>query len=200
MSVLETFSNVPMASPLKTGAGVGESALTLSEITVRGVLHLRGSDTETALQESGMKIGEVKETQLALVARLRHDEFVLMTRDRHGSMRGLRTVIGDRHITLTDITHGRCGLLLAGEAAAGVLRKVCGLDFGDAAFPNLYAAQTSLAKVRTLIIRADIHDIPAYGLFVDRSLARYVWDVVYDAAQEFGVSGADLETKTRGLW
>ena len=36
-----------------------------------------------------------------------------------------------QHITVTDITHGRCMLLLIGQDAPNVLRKVCGLDFGD---------------------------------------------------------------------
>ena len=48
---------------------------------------------------------------------------------------------------------------------------------------DISTAQNSLAKVRTLIIRADVDETPAYGLFVDRSLAQYVWGVVYDAGR-----------------
>jgi sarcosine oxidase, subunit gamma len=89
-------------------------------------------------------------------------------------------------VTLTDITHGRAGIALVGTQARDVLAKVCGLDFSDRTFLDKHAAQTSLAKVRALIIRDDEDSLPIYKLFVDRSLASYVWDVVYDAAQEFG--------------
>ena len=200
MGVLETLSSLPIASALKAVTGAGDGALTLGEITGRTLLHIRGGESETDARQSAQKIGDVMALADGLLARLRHDEFVLFAYDGRASLMRLEMMSASRHVTVTDITHGRCGLLLAGEGAAEVLRKVCGLDFGDKAFPNFYAAQTSLAKVRTLIIRADINDTPAYGLFVDRSLARYVWDVVYDAGQEFGISGVDVDTKIRGFW
>ncbi len=207
MNVLETYSDLPIESPL---VGVSEfndasEGVGLGEITGRTLLHLRGSGAETALRAGVLKIGDAAavESEEGLLARLRRDEFVLLVRDGQATSGRLTGLIGDERVTLTDITHGRCGLLLVGVGtlAADILRKVCGLDFGESAFPNLHAAQTSLAKVRTLIIRADIDTTPAYGLFVDRSLAQYVWDVVYDAGLEFGMSRIDLDnTRARGLW
>src|SRR5688572_22098023 len=192
MSVLSTFSDLPIASPL-TGilpdqsADFTDSTLGLTEISERALLHIRGDNAAAVLQVADMKLGDVAEWQDGMIARLRRDEFILLTRTPRESFARIENMLGEQRVTLTDITHGRCGLLLVGNHATNVLPKVCGLDFADDQFPNLHAASTSLAKVRTLIIRADIEHTPAYGLTVDRSLARYVWSVVFDAAREFGV-------------
>jgi len=182
---LETYSDLPIASPLKNVSGVF-GALVLEQDTSYSLLHIRGIDAETLLQEPDMKIGDgIGASDDEMLARLRRDEFVLLARDGRRSQDHLKGFIGDRHVTVTDITHGRCVLNLYGIDVARVLRKVCGLDFSDTAFPVNHAAQTSLAKVRTLIIRYDYGVRQFYRLIVDRSLAQYVWDVVADAMQEF---------------
>jgi heterotetrameric sarcosine oxidase gamma subunit len=150
------------------------------------VLHLRGDDVERPLQAGEMRIGAVRTTEDGLLVRLRRDEFVLLTNEGEAVLNRFTALIAGQPITLTDITHGRCGMLLVGAHAADVLPKVCGLNFSERQFSNWHAAQTSLAKVRTLIVRVDLDGTPAYGLFVDRSLGAYVWEIVSDAAQEFG--------------
>lgn len=191
--VLTTFADLPIASPLtaepsnlppEQQAHAARAGGGLGEIGDRALLHLRGSGIEEALGLGEMKIGAVRAVDDGLLIRLRRDEFVLLTGAGEAALAHLTQMIDAQPITLTDITYGRCGILLVGARAADVLPKVCGLDFRQ--FPDRYAAQTSLAKVRTLIVRADIDGVPAYGLFVDRSLAAYVWEIVADAAQEFG--------------
>jgi heterotetrameric sarcosine oxidase gamma subunit len=208
--MLPTLSDLPIASPLPATSGslspdeqaqAARTTVGLGEISGRTLLHLRGNDAESVLQAEHMNIGDVID-QSGLLARLRRDEFVLLARDRLTASEQIVAKIGERRVTLTDITHGRCGLLLIGARAPDVLPKVCALDFD--LFLNLHAAQTSLAKVRTLIVRADVDSVPAYGLFVDRSLAAYVWGVVYDAAQEFegvALSNDGFESLRMGsLW
>lgn len=209
MSVLPTFSDLPIASPLgdlipKQSVALGATALGLGELCGRALLHLRGNDAETVLQTPGLNIGGVAVQPDGLLARLRRDEYLLLTRIPQEAFGWLQSAIGSQRVTLTDITHGRCVLMLTGKDVREVLTKVCALDFSDAQFPNLYAAQTSLAKVRTLIIRVDVEQTPAYGLVVDRSLAAYVWDVMFDAMQEFGGMALDRESVNhlgdRSLW
>ena len=81
----------------------------------------------------------------------------------------------------TDLTHGRAVLKLSGPAAAAILNAICGLDFHDTAFPNLHVQQTSAAKVKTLIARADENGAPAYYLHVPRPFGQYFWDTLRDA-------------------
>ncbi len=95
----------------------------------------------------------------------------------------------NRHFAhATDLTHGKAVLKLAGAASREVLSKICGLDFEERKFPHLYAAQTSAAKIKTLIVRADQAGVLTYFLLVERSLGQYFWEVVWDAGQEFGIS------------
>jgi len=188
MTTLPTFAEFALASPLalRDGASSLNASVGLGQLSGRTLLHLRGAEAETALQVHDMKIGDVAAVEDGLLARLRRDEFVLLARDGRSAFDQLAAMIAGRRVTLTDLTHGRCGLLLVGRDAPRVLPKVCALDFRQ--FPDLHAAQASLAKVRTLIMRADLDALPAYGLIVDRSLAAYVWDVVFDAAREFGAA------------
>ncbi len=181
---LETYSDLPMESPLRM---VSETHYPhLQEDTMYTLLHIRGIDAETVLGQPSMKIGDVVGLPgEGMLVRLRRDEFLLFAVKGQVALNWLKKLTDEQGVTVTDITHGRCTLFLAGIDVKSVLRKVCGLDFSDAAFPVEHAAQTSLAKVRTLIIRRDFGARQAYSLIVDRSLAQYVWDVVFDAMQEF---------------
>lgn len=162
----------------------------LGEMTSWHIFHVRGLTAETLLSNAyGLTlqgVGSIVETQDGTLVRLRCDEFLLLTGNPSQAESRLSAMPSTGLITLTDITHGRAVMTLAGLRARDVLPKVCGLDFADAKFANHFAAQTSLAKVRTLIIRLDSADMPVFYLIVDRSLAAYVWDVVFDATQEFG--------------
>jgi heterotetrameric sarcosine oxidase gamma subunit len=189
-SALNLSSAIASSLPPEQQVQTAGERVGLAEIADRGLLNIRGRDAEGMLSSlyttPEMKIGDVVTLQDGLLARLRRDEYALLTHDLRDTMDRLARVTASQRVTLTDITHGRCGMLLAGAYSQEVVPKICTLDFSERHFPTLHAAQTSLAKARTLIIRADIEEIPAYGLFVDRSLAAYVWEVVCDTAQEFG--------------
>lgn len=94
--------------------------------------------------------------------------------------------------TVTDITHGKAHLWLAGAAAATVLSRVCGLDFDDRSFPNNACAVSSVAKTTQLIIRHDLQKNAdavksAYSVIGDRSLAVYMWETVLEAGESLGL-------------
>jgi heterotetrameric sarcosine oxidase gamma subunit len=91
----------------------------------------------------------------------------------------------------TDYTHGKAVIRLAGAAAPELLSKICGLDFYSTVFPNLRVAQTSAAKIKTLIARYDQGEIPTYFLHINRPLGQYFWEVVWEGGQEFEIAAAD---------
>jgi sarcosine oxidase subunit gamma len=188
---LLTTSQLPIVSPLANTLphykDMQERPQTvgMAAITNWHHLHIRGMGAEAVLSHtyslSQMTIGAVTSVSDGILIRLRRDEFVLLASDLNPAMKQLESKPSEALFTLTDITHGRAVICLGGAPAAEVLPKVCGLNFTDSHFPNRYAAQTSLAKVRALIVRLDTVQAPAYYLIVDRSLAAYVWEVVYDA-------------------
>ncbi len=199
---LPTLSKLSVAPPLSDAvfrpvstdsaqeqSEAARNSIAMAPITTWNHLHVRGVRAQALLageyNTSEMTTGSVLTVSDGILARLRRDEFVLLTPDLKPAMDRLASKPAEGLITLTDITHGRAVMHLHGVHAPDVLSKVCALDFADAKFPNRHAAQTSLAKVRTLIIRMDTGPTPTYLLIVDRSLAAYVWDVLYDAAQEW---------------
>lgn len=171
---------IDIASPLAGKPLAGEQ-VKLSQLRTE-LLHIRGKAAAQILNADSLAIGSTVEITDGLLVRLRRDEFVLLSADVRAANEHVTRQIGELHVTVTDITHGRGSITLGGHRALDVLAKVCALDFADSKFPNHHAAQTSLAKVRTLIIRDDMRETPAYHIIVDRSLVAYVWDVVADAA------------------
>ncbi|MBI5669138.1 MAG: hypothetical protein HZC41_14130 [Chloroflexi bacterium] len=191
---LPTRSHLPIALPLnvtapdvllerlRAGVGVGYAA-------TLGLLNLRGYNAGTLVRQvysTGVDtVGAVARVSDGLLAWLRRDELVLLSPGLADALDRLQAASAESLLTLTDLTHGRGFLVLAGARAADVLPKVCSLNFSEAAFPDHRAAQAMLAKVRALILRADMAQLPVYHVIVDRSLAAYGCDVLLDAAQEF---------------
>lgn len=85
--------------------------------------------------------------------------------------------------TVTDLSHGRTALRVAGPAAEWVLAKLFAIDFSLAAFPEKEGRATVHHDIFAQIQRtgADRFDI-----FVFRSFARSFWRDLCDAAEEVG--------------
>mgnify|MGYP001160293857 FL=1 len=82
--------------------------------------------------------------------------------------------------------HSHAWLQLAGEARARVMAKLCGVDLSEAAFPLGSVAQTQAARVSVIIAAHQNHDgQPVFSIFVDQSLARYLWEAIEDAMGEW---------------
>jgi len=75
--------------------------------------------------------------------------------------------------------------LLSGEKAPAMFAKICGVDLRAHRFASGSIAQTSIAKMSGIIIRADLGGIPAYHLLADSASAEYLWHCLADAMEEF---------------
>jgi sarcosine oxidase subunit gamma len=64
--------------------------------------------------------------------------------------------------------------------------KLCAIDLRPAKFADLSIAQTSIAKMSAILVRADIGAKPVFHLLVDSAAAVYFCDCLLDAADEFG--------------
>ena len=82
--------------------------------------------------------------------------------------------------------HSHAWLQLAGEPRAEVMAKLCGVDLSEAAFPLGSVAQTQAARVSVIVAVHQSDDGQSvFSIFVDQSLARYVWEVIEDAMAEW---------------
>ena len=177
-----------LQSPLLAVACGNENSARLEDVTGQfGLIHIQGEGALDLLaQASGdgpHKPGDVFANSSGLFVALRLMWGWSSPAAAEALSSRLSTTAGERLI-IVDMTHGFGFLALAGPSAASVLSRLCGLNFNARAFPNWHAAQTSLAKVRALIVRADTGGVCRYLLPVYRSHAVYVWETLVDAVQE----------------
>ncbi len=75
--------------------------------------------------------------------------------------------------------------LLRGEAAVECMAKLCGVDLREARFPRGAIAQTSVARLNTVVCRDIAGPTPGFHLLADSASAIWFWDALLDAMQEF---------------
>jgi heterotetrameric sarcosine oxidase gamma subunit len=171
-------------------AGVG-----LADSSPHGKILIEGKQAYEVLRAAYGAAPEAIGTHAAVESaglyRLRPDLFYLSTSlgAEGPAMARIQAAIGEAgaFVTASDVTDGLADIRIIGPRAAEVLSRVCGLDFSDAAFPDLHARQTSLAKTRQLVIRRNFGPLPAWTTVGARSLGAYVWDVLLGAGRAFGM-------------
>lgn len=134
----------------------------------------------------------------ARVARLSKGEFVVL-----GDLEG-RSTLPDRLASAWSMAGANgcfrvpredssAWLTLTGEHAGAMFAKVCGVDLRPHKFPIDQIAQTSLARMNAIIMRADRRGTLAFDLVFDLASAVYLWGALLDAMQEFGGRPVGLE-------
>ena len=66
-----------------------------------------------------------------------------------------------------------------------VLSKVCAVDMRPHKFDQFNVAQTSVARVNSIVIRLDQGETLCYFILADLSMNEFLWDGLLDAMQEF---------------
>lgn len=75
--------------------------------------------------------------------------------------------------------------MVTGQYAPEMFSKICGVDLRPAHCPVGTIAQTSVAKMSAIVIRADLGQTIAYHLLADIASADYLWTCVEDAIAEY---------------
>jgi len=208
-------SPIPPAAPLgsiggwEVSRGQTSAALRLLDLTPCAKLLLRGFATP-ALSTLLPQFGHARRLPAApLVVAAIPNEWLLI------GAPGAASVIRHRVISaldglpaaFIDLTHALVMLRIAGAQSAGVLSKLCAINFGGAAFPHGCALRSSVAKVPCAIVRDDLPAPPgdahaaggaspgsaalAYLLICDRPVGQYIFDAILDAGSEYkiGIGG-----------
>jgi len=109
---------------------------------------------------------------------------IISNLDRLGEIqRQLKTALSTIPKLLSDVSDARTGIEVSGTLARVLMAKLCALDLDSGSFGPGLCAQTLLVRVPLLVHQVD--ETPTYHLYVDRSVARYAWDWLSDAAGEF---------------
>lgn len=93
---------------------------------------------------------------------------------------------------LTDVTSAYTVIQVSGPRSRELLRKLTALDLGAGTFPDLTCAQTGIAGVHALILRADVRALLSFQVCCGRESGAFVWDAILDAGREFGARPVGL--------
>ncbi|MFQ6006404.1 MAG: sarcosine oxidase [Woeseia sp.] len=126
----------------------------------------------------------------SLVARLSNEELLIL--GDLTSAATLATILQDEwSVDTTNRVYplprgdSHCWLALTGEQASETLAKICGVDLRTHKFAELEIAQTTVAQVSAVIVRADLGTTPCFFILCDVSATEYLWDAILDAMSEF---------------
>ena len=176
-----SYGGVPMEP------GRSDAPLTLRDLSSTTKIIVRAGSETNAFRQLSTPFATSRTEDGVLIAGQRPDEWFLVGRER-----AVRALAGrlDRmgHVSVIDGTHSRAMFRLTGTGAAWVLEKLCSLDWNDHMTPDGAAVSGSVAKVTCDIVRNDLDGTPSYLISCDRSFGQYLFDVILDAGQEFGIS------------
>jgi sarcosine oxidase, subunit gamma len=82
--------------------------------------------------------------------------------------------------------HTHAWFALEGIHVPEMLAKLCAVDFRPSVFSDLSIAQTSVARLNSIVLRADREKRPIYHLLADSTCSAYMLACLKDAAEEFG--------------
>ena len=181
------------------------AAMRLIDLTPCAKLLLRGTVT-LALRELLPRFGKARRAAggLLVIAALPEQWLMIGPPGAASDMRSwISSNLDHSHLTVTDMTHARVVLRIAGAQSAMLLSKVCAINFGTAAFPNGRAVRSSLAKVPCEVIRDDLTSTPgntasgipsdstgstlSYLIICEQQIGQYIFETLIDAGSEYSI-------------
>ena len=181
-----------LRSPLE-GCGVieGPGGLLLRDLSLARREGVRGAGAREWLLSQGHALPDAPNQIVAsgasgLVMSLSHREFWLLQPASAASSGRPASEAVAAGVWPLYCQHSHAWLQLAGEPRAEVMAKLCGVDLSDADFPLGSVAQTQAARVSVIVAAHQSDDGQSvFSIFVDQSLARYVWEATVDAMGEW---------------
>jgi sarcosine oxidase, subunit gamma len=183
---------VSLRSPLE-GCGTieGPGGLLLRDLSLALREGVRGAGARECLMASGHTLPDAP-NQIVVsggsgwVMSLSHREFWLLQPDSEASSGRPTSEAVAAGVWPLYCQHSHAWLQLAGEERAEVMAKLCGVDLSEAVFPLGNVAQTQAARMSVIVAAHQNQDGQSvFSMFVDQSLARYLWEAIEDAMGEW---------------
>lgn len=179
----------------EVSAARSEGALRLSDLTPLSKVLVRGAPGSTVGQHVGCAFGSTRrDADGSLVVGTGPDEWLILSPAGSGARvtaalegTGGAGSAGGGLITVIDMTHGSVVLRIAGANAHRVLEKLCAIDLSDRVTPNGSCFSSSVARLRSTVIRDDLGPERSYLIESDRSSGQYLFDAILDAGAELTI-------------
>ncbi len=167
-----------------------DAAELLEHISANRVADLPGRITYTQWLNGGGRL----EADLT-VTMLDDDRFWVVATDtahRHVET-WMKRHIGDRHVSVTDVTSGYAQINVQGPASRHIVQAVTTTDMSDEAFPFRTAKEIDVGFGRALCIRITYVGELGYELYVPAEQAVHVHDRLVAAGAGFGMRHTGLK-------
>jgi sarcosine oxidase subunit gamma len=184
----------PLGLAAKVTDAPNDAGVLLSELPLTDHVNLRGEASPEFLGVARSTLGYALPAEPNTVAEgpnsralwLGPSEWLIVAPVDAGIAGVLTQGLSGRTVAITDLGDARAVIGLGGRHARDVLAKSCPLDLHPKMFGPGRCAQTRLSKVAAIVEQRD--DSPRYDVYVARSMARYTWRWLEDAAREYGVA------------
>ena len=171
-------------------------SLAIADLSGLARIGFKGADTVAWLQSQNLSL-PVEPNQACLsddglcVARLSRTEFLildnlLVASEKIEQLRKACSMDQSQRSYLLERADSHACFALSGEHVPTLLSKVCGVDMRLHRFAQYRIAQTSVARVNSIVIRSDQAKTPCFYVLADLSPAEFMWQGLLDAMQEFG--------------
>ncbi|MFD2178921.1 hypothetical protein [Veronia pacifica] len=173
----------------------GLSSLVFSDATTSNRIGFRGTKAAAFLEQHNVSLPDkpnraVQMSDGLLVLRLSHTEYWLVDADNLNTttLSNLEKASEDTSdVIRLYCQHSVAMFVLSGPACPQMFAKVCAVDLQLDAFDLGSIAQTSVARVSSIVVRAPTtkEQETCFYIFSDISSASYLWHALDDAAAEF---------------
>ena len=183
-----------LSSPLGARqAIVGANGLALRDLSLRQRSGVRGAGARAYLAGQSYLVPNepnqlVYTDSSAWVMSLSHREFWLLQPDQKAVASVMQGEALASEVWPLFCQYGHAWLQLAGGPRAQVMATLCGVDLCQSAFPEGSVVQTQVARVTSIIAHHAEGQAGVFSLFVDQSLAVYLWEALEDAITAFDCS------------
>ena len=168
------------------------SNITLQDCTVYSRVGFRGTGVEPFLTSKGVPIPARPNQSVAdgglLVLRLSQSEFwvVDINNTQNQKIESLELASqGLSNVYRLFCQHSHACFSVLGKDTAEMFSKLCSVDLREPSFVLGNIAQTSVARVNTVVVKQNINEKEGLFIFADLASAQYLWEALVDAAAEF---------------
>lgn len=180
-----------LSSPLGTRQPVaGADGLALTDLSLQQRSGVRGAGASAYLVQQSYPLPNAPNQLVptdsdAWVMSLSHREFWLLQPAQKAVASAMQGEALASEVWPLYCQHSHAWLQLAGAPRAEVMALLCGVDLSQAAFPEGSVVQTQVARVTSIIAHHAEGQASVFSLFVDQSLAVYLWEALEDAITAF---------------
>ncbi len=180
-----------LSSPLAICQPIaGADGLALTDLSLQQRSGVRGASAREYLVQQSYPVPSAPNQLVSTdsgvwVMSLSHREFWLLQPDQKAGVSAIQGEALASEVWPLNCQHSHAWLQLAGAPRAEIMATLCGVDLSEAVFPEGSVVQTEVARVTAIIAHHAEGQAGVFSLFVDQSLAVYLWEALKDAITAF---------------